>query len=403
MLQKKECIEKWLRRFTACAAAIALTGTVFCPAFAAEEVETANSQELKAKSVILMEQSTGQVLFEQNADEQMPPASITKIMTMLLVMEALEDGRITLEQKVACSPHANSMGGSQIWLKVGEEMTVHELLKATAVASANDAAVALAEAVGGSEEGFVELMNQRAQELGMTNTHFCNASGLDEEGHLTTARDIALMSRELMTHEKIQEYTTIWMDSLRDGATQLVNTNRLVRFYQGATGLKTGTTSGAGSCLSATASRGGLSLIAVSLGSPTSDDRFETGKKLLDYGFSKYSAVSLPSVEEQLTPVRVRHGMAALVGVAHDLQEAVVVKKGEEKSVTQTVELEPEVTAPVQQGQQIGQVIVRVGEQELLRYPLKAAESVEKITFGRAFLRLMKGLVAGSAEVMVSI
>ena len=240
--------------------------------------------EVPAKSAILMEQSTGQVLCEMNADEQMPPASITKVMTLLLVMEAVESGRLSLEDTVTCSPHASSMGGSQIWLEVGEQMTVQDLIKATAVASANDASVALAEKVAGSEDAFVVMMNERAEQLGMTGTHFVNCTGLDAPGHLTTARDIATMSRILIQHPMIREYSSIWMDSLRGGETQLVNTNKLVRFYDGATGLKTGTTDGAGSCLAATATRNGLSLVAVSLGSATSDERFQSARNILEYG-----------------------------------------------------------------------------------------------------------------------
>ena len=226
-------------------------------------------ETLPARSAILMEQDTGRVLFEKNPDEPMPPASITKVMTLLLTMEAIESGQIRLTDMVACSEYAASMGGSQIWLEPGEEMSVDDLLKATAIASANDAAVDLAELVAGSEDAFVDRMNARAEELGMENTHFMNATGLDAEGHVSTARDIALMSRALLQYPLISEYSKIWMSSLRNGETQLVNTNKLIRFYNGCTGLKTGTTDGAGSCLSASATRKGLSLIAVTLGSPT--------------------------------------------------------------------------------------------------------------------------------------
>jgi len=252
----------------------------------AVQVITLAEDSIPAKSAILMDQQSGRVLFEQNADEPVAPASITKIMTLLLVIEALEEGKISLEDKVVTSELAASMGGSQIWLEPGEEMTVDELLRAVAIASANDASVALAEHVAGSEPAFIERMNKRAAQLGMQNTRFLNCTGLDEEGHVTTARDVAIVSRELISHPMIIEYSTIWMDELRNGETQLVNTNKLVRFYPGATGLKTGTTSIAGSCLSATATRDGLSLVAVVMGAPNSDSRFAAARGLLDYGFA---------------------------------------------------------------------------------------------------------------------
>ena len=245
--------------------------------------------EIKAKSAVLLEPFTGKVLYDQNGDEKLPPASITKVMSLLLVMEALDRKEFELDTVVTASEHACSMGGSQIWLEPGEAMTVDELLKATVIASANDACVALGELVAGSEEGFVKLMNERAAELGMNSTTFKNCTGLDAEGHLTTANDVAIMSGELIKHELIKNYSTVWMDSLRNGESELVNTNKLVRFYDGTTGLKTGTTSIAKYCLSATAKRGTLSLVAVVLAGETSQDRFEGAKKLLDYGFANYS------------------------------------------------------------------------------------------------------------------
>lgn len=365
------------------------------PVRAANTPEDSNAGmpvEIPAKSAILIEQSTGQVLCEMNADEQMPPASITKIMTLLLVMEAVESGRLSLDETVTCSPHANSMGGSQIWLEVGEQMTVRELIKATAVASANDASVALGEQIAGSEEAFVEMMNRRAAELGMTNTHFVNCTGLDAPGHLTTARDIAAMSRVLIAHEMIREYSSIWMDSLRDGATQLVNTNKLVRFYDGATGLKTGTTDGAGSCLAATATRGGLSLVAVSLGSATSDERFQSARRLLDYGFANYSMAQPPALDDQLAPVKVRGGTEETVTPVGRQPEGFVVKKGEEKKLEQLVELAPEVQAPVSQGQTLGTVVVKIDGKEIGRYPLEAGTQVPKMRLSTAFLRLLQSL-----------
>ncbi len=341
--------------------------------------------QVDVKSAILMDAKTMTVLFEQNADEQLPPASITKIMTMLLVMEALDEGKISLEDMVTCSEHAASMGGSQIWLEQGEQMSVHDLLKATAVSSANDAAVALGEFLAGSEEEFVALMNRRAQELGMQNTVFQNASGLDEEGHVSSARDIAIMSCELLKHEKITEYSTIWMDSLRDGATELVNTNRLVRFYEGATGLKTGTTDGAGSCLSASAQRGEMSLVAVVMGASTSDIRFESARKLLDHGFANYGYMEVPNIDDQLTPVPVLNGVDRYAIPKLEKIADVLINTKQDNTVEQTVQLAENLKAPVLQGQKIGEVILTLNGEEIGRYPITAQNAVEQMTLGRAF------------------
>lgn len=350
--------------------------------------------EIKALSYILVEASTGKVLVEHNANERMSPASITKIMTLLLVMEALEDGKITLEDSVTCSEHANSMGGTQIWLKVGESMTVHELLKAVVVSSANDATVALAEHVAGSEEGFVQLMNDRAKQLGMNDTTFTNATGFDDENHKTTAFDISLMSRELLKHQKIFEYTSIWMDSLRDGETQLVNTNKLIRFYKGANGLKTGTTVGAGYCLSATALRDGMQLIAVNLGSSTTDDRFFSARKLLDYGFANYE-VTTPDISlEELTAVKVTHGTKREVLCEVSNDNTMLLEKGQKTQITQEIVLEEAVEAPVEQGQQIGKIVMKLGDEIVGECPVTAAESVEKMTILKSLELFLKNLVS---------
>ena len=348
--------------------------------------------DIRSKSVILLEQSTGEVLYSYNPDEQYPPASITKIMTLLLVMEAIDAGKITVDDMVTCSQHAADMGGSQIWLEPNEQMSVHDLLKATAVSSANDAATCLAEYVAGSEEAFVAMMNQRAQELGMKNTVFKNTNGLDAEGHLSTARDIAIMSMELLKHPKILEYTTIWMDSLRGGETQLVNTNKMIRYYDGATGLKTGTTDGAGSCLSASATRNGMTLIAVTLGSATSDERFYTAKKLLDYGFANYELANIQPMSAE-TPVKVTGGVENEVTVEPQPPEPLVLPKGRSQEITQEIELMPQVSAPVEKGQTAGRVIVKLGEEEILTYPMVASQSVEKMTLPRALCILFKAMV----------
>lgn len=350
-------------------------------------------ETLPARSAILMEQDTGRVLFEKNPDEPMPPASITKVMTLLLTMEAIESGQIRLTDMAACSEYAASMGGSQIWLEPGEEMSVDDLLKATAIASANDAAVDLAELVAGSEEAFVDRMNARAEELGMENTHFMNATGLDEEGHVSTARDIALMSRALLQYPLISEYSKIWMSSLRSGETQLVNTNKLIRFYNGCTGLKTGTTDGAGSCLSASATRKGLSLIAVTLGSPTSAERFSAARGLLDYGFANYIKAPIPPLEG-IGPVHVTRGVEDQVQVQANQPDSVIIRSGQQVKITQEPELAEEVEAPVEAGQRLGKVAVKMDGELLLEYDLVAATPIERMTFLTALKFLLNELVA---------
>ena len=359
----------------------------------AAAVSLSDLSALKAKAAILVDRKSGSVLFESNADEQLSPASITKVMSLLLITEAIADGRLTLETKVTCSEHASSMGGSQIWFEVGETMTVDELLKAVAVGSANDATVALAEAVAGSEEAFVDMMNARAKELGMTNTCFKNCSGLDADGHLTTARDIAIMSCELMKHSLIKKYTTIWIDSLRSGATQLVNTNKLIRFYPGATGLKTGTTDKAGCCLSASAERDGLSLVAVVLGSPTSNDRFASAKALLNYGFSNYCEASVPISLGKQSIVTVNHGTQMSVKLKVKDKLALLTEKVNKDGFSVQLELPDEVDAPVKKGEVIGRAVVylnaaRVGEAEIT-----AAEKVDKMDMPHALQRMLSGLL----------
>ena len=335
---------------------------------------------LSAKSVVLMEISSGEILLSKNPDEKLPPASITKIMTLLLVMEALENGKITLEDTVTTSKNAASKGGSQIWLKEGEQMTVHELIKATAIASANDACTALGEYVAGSEAAFVEMMNNKAKELGMNNTNFENTSGLDDtaENHYSTARDVAIMSCELMKYEKIKEYTTTWMDSLRDGETQLVNTNKLVRFYDGTTGLKTGTTSKAGYCVSASANRNGMELVAVVLGSDNSTERFEDAKKMLDWGFANYT-VYQPQVNEALiTNVSVLYGKEnVIVPITKDISP-ILIKKGTEDKITQRVDICIDVEAPVEKGQKLGTVYFEMEGETLVSCSIISENQVER-------------------------
>ena len=353
--------------------------------------EIGQTLDIKAKSVILMEPQTGEILYEANSDEKLPPASITKIMTLLLVMEALDRGDFTLETQVNASEHACSMGGSQIWLEPGECMTVHELLKATVIASANDACVALGELIAGSEEGFVSLMNQRASELGMSNTNFVNCTGLDAEGHYASAHDVAIMSCALIKHELIMEYSTVWMDSLRDGKSELVNTNKLVRFYKGTTGLKTGTTSTAKYCLSASAQRDGLSLVAVVMAGETSNDRFEGAKKLLDYGFANYSFTKL-SADLKETRIAVDGGTEKAVAVEAADTVNILLPKSQKNEINRTTVWNKKITAPIEKGDVLGYVNVYSGKEQIGRIPITAKENVRKLTFGVAFGWILKGM-----------
>lgn len=349
---------------------------------------------VKAKSAVLMDASTGKVLMSMNADEKLYPASVTKIMTLLLVTEAIDSGKISLSDTVTASATAVSKGGSQIWLKEGEQMTVDELLKATAVYSANDACTALGEFLAGSDEAFTAMINERAAQLGMTNTHFDNCTGLDDTTttHLTTAMDVAIMSRELLRHELITKYTTIWMDSLRGGATELVNTNKLVRFYEGTTGLKTGTTAKAGCCVSASAKRGDTHLIAVVMGSQTSDDRFNGAKAMLNWGFANYMTVT-PQIDPTLiTDVRVIGGVVDSIHPALPKAATVLVKKGDEGKITTDVELCVDVQAPVEKGQVLGKVILKLGDEQIGEYKIVAPEAVRALTFKDIFKRLLASL-----------
>ena len=343
--------------------------------------------EIKAKSAVLLEPYTGEILYEQNADEQLPPASITKIMSLLLVMEALDRGDFTLETMVTASEHACSMGGSQIWLEPGETMTVDDLLRATVIASANDACVALGELVAGSEEGFVAIMNERAKELGMNSTTFKNCTGLDAEGHITTAGDVAIMSGELIRHELIMDYSTVWMDSLRDGKSELVNTNKLVRFYKGTTGLKTGTTSTAKYCLSATAERDGLSLVAVVMAGETSNDRFEGAKKLLNYGFANYSFSEIKAELTEKT-TEILKGEKNVLKVKADGTLSLLMPKSAKNSISRTVEWNEDLTAPIKKGQTVGYVNVYNGDENIGKIPITAGENIKKRDFMLSFCRI---------------
>lgn len=343
---------------------------------------------LNAKSALLMDVATGTVLYEKECHERLAPASVTKVMTMLLIMEALDDGRIHLDDQVTASETAAAKGGSQIYLKAGETMPVSDMLKSIAVSSANDCACAMAELIAGSESAFVEQMNQRAAELGMADTHFVNCTGLDDskeaERHRTSAYDIALMSRQLLKyHPDIKKYTTIWMDTVRGGTFGLSNTNKLIRFYSGATGLKTGFTSGAGYCLSATAKREGMELIAVVMGCESAQKRTADCKALLDYGFATYSVVR-PGLKAGRT-VAVHLGKQNTVPVELTERREILVDKARRTSLTARVELAQLVPAPVEKGQQVGTISVYAGEKLLIQLPLAAAQAVAKLSFGDVF------------------
>ena len=355
--------------------------------------ETAPSLPLSCASAVLMEKETGALLYEQNPHEQLEPASVTKVMTLLLIFEALDAGRLSLEDTVTVSAYAAGMGGSQVYLKEGEQMPVSEMLKCVAVASANDCAVALAEHLAGSETAFVSQMNQRARELGMEDTAFLNCTGLPAQGHVTSAYDIALMSRELiLNHPAIRDYTTIWMDTIRNGEFGLTNTNRLIRFYPGATGLKTGSTDAALYCMSATAERDGMELIAVVMKSPTTAQRFEDAKALLDYGFASFSLIDVYP-DGPLAPVEVLLGAADQVQPVLERPCRLLVHRGEEGQVTTRLELAGDVEAPVDAGQTLGRLEVYVGEELRDTVPILAAQGVDRLTLPGIFSRMLRQLL----------
>jgi len=353
----------------------------------------AQAAEVPGKSALLLDVGTGQVLYQQNAHDPLPPASVTKIMTMLLIMEAIDSGALSYEEVVTVSESAAAKGGSQVYLKAGEQMTVRDMVKAIAVSSANDCACAMAEHLAGSEAAFVERMNLRARELGMEHTHFVNCTGLDDDPeaakHLTCAWDIGLMSRELLlNHPAITEFTTIWMDTLRDGTFGLSNTNKLVRFYPGCTGLKTGFTSAAGYCLSASAQREGLHLVAVVMGCQTPKDRLAAVKGLLDMGFAGYASVEAQLPEGMAVPVKL--GAREWVRAVPAEDGPLLVEKGQKSAVTTEVELQEQVSAPVSKGQQLGTVTVKVGQQVIRQYPLLAEETVPKLTWGQLAKQVLR-------------
>lgn len=349
--------------------------------------------DVEAKSALLMDVATGTVLYESNSHEKLAPASVTKVMTMLLIMEAVDSGKITFDDMVTASEAASAKGGSQVYLKVGETMSVSDMLKSIAVSSANDCACAMAEHLAGSESAFVSMMNQRARELGMEDTNFVNCTGLDDgpeaKDHRTSAYDIALMSRELLgKHPDIKKFTTIWMDTIRGGAFGLSNTNKLIRFYSGATGLKTGFTSGAGYCLSSSAEREGMELIAVVMGCESSKIRMAACKSMLDYGFANFALAKAEMPEPQAVPVKL--GKLAEISVVPESEGAMLIDKSQKNSITTQIRLEEDVTAPVAKGQKLGEMTVKAGDAVLNTVPLVAAEDVERKQWGDLFVELLR-------------
>lgn len=356
--------------------------------------DSTNLLNIESESAILLEQTTGKILYEHNSHEQLRPASVTKVMTVLLIMEALDSGKISLEDSVPCSETASAMGGSQIWLDPTETLTVHEMLKAICVVSANDCTVAMAEHLAGSQEAFVELMNKRAKELGMNDTSFKNCHGLDEDGHLTSSHDIALMSKELLqNHPTIKNYTTIWMDSLRNGESELVNTNKLIRNYEGATGLKTGSTSLALYNLSASATRNGLSLIAVIMKGPTSAIRFADSQKLLNYGFSNYCFKSFGNKGDIVKSINVEKGISTSVDCILEETTGAVISKTDEKNIEQIIKIPDKVFAPITEGDVLGQIEYSLNGEVVSSVSVVAKESIKKLSFWNTCSHLLQNLL----------
>lgn len=344
------------------------------------ETNTEDVLKLESQSAILIEQNTGKILYEKNAHEQLRPASVTKVMTILLIMEAIDEGRITYEDKIPCTTNASKMGGSQIWLDVKESLTVDEMLKAICVVSANDCTVAMAEYLEGSQEAFVEKMNTRAKELGMNDTTFKNCHGLDEDGHLTSSYDISLMSRELLkNHPQITKYTTIWMDTLRDGKSSLVNTNKLLRNYTGATGLKTGSTSLALYNLSASATKNGLNLIAVILKAPSTKVRFEEATKVLDYGFSNYTYKEFAKANDVLKQIEVQKGVEKNLDIVFKQDTGIIIKKGTEKEIVQNIQLKENIEAPISKDEVIGEITYSLNNEIIAKTELIAQKEIKKV------------------------
>lgn len=355
--------------------------------------KTEEATEIKAKSSILMCMDTKEIIKENNAYEHLSPASVTKIMSILIIMEAIDSGKISLNDMVTASENAVSKGGSQIWLEVGEQMSVNDLLKAVIIASANDACTLLGEYIAGSDSGFVDMMNKRAKELGLENTNFENCTGLDDSvtNHYSCAYDLAVIACEVMKHDLVKDYSTIWLDSLRNGETELNNTNKLINKYNGITGLKTGTTSNAGFCLCATATRDGLSLVSVVLGAETSEDRFNLSVNLLDYGFANYQINNIEIDEKKIKTVKIKNGIVKSLKPAFPDGDSVLVKKGTD-NFTYDYRVKEKVEAPVKAGDILGEIVVKCGEKELASVPLTAEKDIKKTTFSYIFAVLFSNI-----------
>lgn len=358
------------------------------------DVNAVTEETITAPSAVLMETSSGKILFEKKPHEQRPCASITKVMTMLLVCEAIDNGKLSLDDTITASAHAASMGGSDIWLEEGETMSADDMIKATVVASANDAAVALAEHLCGSEEVFVEKMNEKASQLGMNDTVFKNCNGLDEDGHITSAYDVAVMSRELMKHEMIFDYTSIWLDNLRDGKTQIVNTNKLLKTYKGITGLKTGTTNDAGCCMAASATRGDMSLVAVVLGCNSGKERFSDAAALLDYGFANFSVTQLKAPEDLPKTIKVENGMQGNIGIGCDVNASIVLDKNSSSKIVSKIDLPESIEAPVVSGQKLGTVTYSLDGNAVKSFEITALQDAEKISFASVFSVLLNSIIS---------
>lgn len=358
------------------------------------DVNAVTEETITAPSAVLMETSSGKILFEKNPHEQRPCASITKVMTMLLVCEAIDSGKLSLDDAIIASAHAASMGGSDIWLEEGETMSANDMIKATVVASANDAAVALAEHLCGSEEVFVQKMNEKANKLGMKDTVFKNCNGLDEDGHITSAYDVAVMSRELMKHEMIFDYTSIWLDNLRDGKTQIVNTNKLLKTYKGITGLKTGTTNDAGCCMAASATRGDMSLVAVVLGCNSGKERFSDAAALLDYGFANFSVTQLKAPDDLPKTIKVENGMQKNIGIGCDINSSIVLDKNSGSKIVSKIDLPESIEAPVASGQKLGTVTYSLDGKAVKSFEITALQHAEQISFASVFSVLLNSIIS---------
>ena len=386
---KKTCI----RLISAILCMIFLIISILPQVFAQTNVvDTENSLGLTAQSALLMDADTGNVLYEYKADERHGPASVTKIMTLLLILEALERGEFTLDDIVTASAEAANMGGSQIYLKEGEQMSVRDMIKSIVVASANDAAYAMGEFVAGSNDAFVSRMNERAKELGMSNTNFVNVHGLDAEGHYTTARDIAIMSRELISHEIIYEYTSIWMDSIRDGEFNLSSTNKLLKSYDGITGLKTGSTSKSLFSMSATAKRDGVNLIGVVMAAPTGNDRFSDAAKLLDYGFANYSRFNVTKDETSFNPILVKNGQEDFLPLSIAADTGILISKSDAERIESKIALPETIDAPISKGEQVGLMIYTLDNETIMEVPIIATKTIDKIDMKFSIFILLQNL-----------